>query len=169
VRITRFPSITETQFYGCVSAFVDSLTGELNAATIALRRLTGRGKGGAFAFEMTLDTHRYGALIVLDRWSTLVTAFGPQLLLPRRPEIVTQAAGRVQAAEEILNRANLMVDASKSYDEGVVEACVTAFQAVSGVFSEERAEAEQSAQLGPMLSDEYKEARQLFLQDLAAR
>jgi hypothetical protein len=169
VRITRFPSITETQFYGCVSAFIDSLTGELNAATIALRRLTGRGKGGAFAFEMTLDTHRYGALIVLDRWSTLVTAFGPQLLLPRRADIVAQAAQRVQAAEEILNRANLIVDASKSYDEGVVEACVMAFQTVAGIFAEERADAEQAASLGPMLPEEYKEARQIFLQDLAAR
>ncbi len=169
MRITRFPSITETQFYGCVSAFVDSLTGELNAATIALRRLTGRGKGGAFAFEMTLDTHRYGALIVLDRWSTLVAAFGPQLKLPRRPEIVAQAAARVQAAEEILSRANMMVDAAPAYDEAVVEACGMAFQTVSGIFSEERAEAEQAATLGPMLPDEYKESRQLFLQDLAAR
>ena len=169
MRITRFPSITETQFYGCVSAFVDALTGELNAATIALRRLTGRGKGGAFAFEMTLDTHRYGALIVLDRWSTLVAAFAPQLLLPRRAEIAAQAAERVKAAEEILNRANLMVDAASGYDEGVVEACVMAFQTVSGIFSEERAEAEQAATLGPMLPEEYKEARQIFLQDLAAR
>jgi hypothetical protein len=169
VRITRFPSITEAQFYGCVSAFIDSLTGELNAATSALRRLTGRGKGSAFAFEMTLDTHRYGALIVLDRWTTLVTAFGPQLTLPRRADIVGQAAERVKAAEEILTRANMMVDAASSYDEGVVEACVVAFQTVSGIFTEERTDAEQAGKLGPMLPEEYKEARQIFLQDLAAR
>ena len=169
MRITRFPSITENQFYGCVSAFIDSLTGELNAAASALRRLTGRGKGGAFAFEMTLDTHRYGALIVLDRWSTLVAAFGPQLSLPRRADIVGQAADRVKAAEEILNRANMIVDAAANYDEGVVEACAMAFQAVSGIFAEERGEAEQSAKLGPMLPEEYKEARQIFLHDLAAR
>jgi len=67
LRITRFPSITEPQFFGCVSAFVDSLAGELNSASIALRRLEGQSKGSAFAYEMTLDTHRYGALIVLDR------------------------------------------------------------------------------------------------------
>ena len=72
LRITRYPNISEPQFFGCVSAFVDSLSGELNAATMSLRRLAGSRKGSAFAYEMTLDTHRYGALIVLDRWSTLV-------------------------------------------------------------------------------------------------
>ena len=79
MRITRYPHISEPQFFGCVSAFVDSLSGELNAATMSLRRLAGSRKGSAFAYEMTLDTHRYGALIVLDRWSTLVGAFGPHL------------------------------------------------------------------------------------------
>ena len=71
MRITRYPNINEPQFFGCVAAFVDSLSGELNAASLALRRLEGQGKGRAFAFEMTLDQHRYGALIVLDRWSTV--------------------------------------------------------------------------------------------------
>ena len=33
MRITRYPSISEAQFFGCVSAFVDSLSGELNAET----------------------------------------------------------------------------------------------------------------------------------------
>jgi hypothetical protein len=148
---------------------VDSLTGELNAATIALRRLTGRPKGAAFAFEMTLDNHRYGALIVLDRWSNLVAAFGPQLTLSRRPEILSHAQERVHAAEEILSRANAMVDAAPNYDEAVVEACAIAFQTVSGIFAEERTDAEQAAQLGPMLADEYKETRRIFLEDLAAR
>jgi hypothetical protein len=44
-----------------------------------------------------------------------------------------------------------------------------AWQAVEGIFKEERGEAEQSAKLGAMLPDDYKEARQIFLQDLAAR
>ena len=44
-----------------------------------------------------------------------------------------------------------------------------AWQSVSGIFAEERAEADRSAKLGPMLPDDYKEARQIFLQDLAAR
>src|ERR1700722_9338896 len=90
LRITRYPSISTEQFLGCVAAFVDSFTGELNAAASALRRLEGRSKGSAFAYEMTLDNHRYGALIVLDRWSTLTTAFGPHLAHP----IADSARGR---------------------------------------------------------------------------
>ena len=169
MRITRYPSIGEAQFFGCVSAFVDSLSGELSAAALSLGRLAGNRKGSAFAYEMTLDTHRYGALIVLDRWSALVVAFGPHLEIGRHPDIVGRAAERVRAAEDILGRANMLLDAAPAYSEEVVEACVTAFQAVNGVFAEERAEAEQSGRLGPMLSKEYKEARRIFLEDLAAR
>ena len=91
MRISRFPSLTEAQFFGCTSAFVDSLSGELNAASMALRRLEGKSKGSAFAYEMTFDTHRYGALIVIDRWSALVSAFGPHLELSRRRAIISSA------------------------------------------------------------------------------
>ena len=118
---------------------------------------------------MTLDTHRYGALIVLDRWSTLVGAFGPHLEIGRRADIIGRADVRVRAAEEILGRANLLVDAAPAYSKDVVEACVVAFQAVDGVFAEERTEAEQSGRLGPMLPEEYRDARRIFLEDLAAR
>lgn len=169
MRITRYPNISEAQFFGCVSAFVDSLSGELNAATMALRRLAGSRKGSAFAFEMTLDTHRYGALIVLDRWSTLVAAFGPHLEIGRHPEIIARAGERVRAAEEIVGRANMLVDAAATYSPAVVEACGMAFQSVDGIFAEERAEAAQSGRLGPMLPEEYKDARRIFLEDLAAR
>ena len=169
MRITRYPNISEPQFFGCVAAFVDSLSGELNAAIMSLRRLAGARKGSAFAYEMTLDTHRYGALIVLDRWSTLVGAFVPHLKIGRHADIIGCAAERVRAAEDILGRANLMLDAAPAYTEDVVEACVAAFQAVNGVFAEERTEAEQSGRLGPMLSEEFKEARRIFLEDLAAR
>jgi len=169
LRITRFPSITEPQFFGCVAAFVDSLSGELNSAAMALRRLEGKGKGAAFAYEMTLDTHRYGALIVLDRWSTLVGSFGPHLHLSRRQEIVGQAPVRVQAAENILVRANNLIDSSERYSPEVVEACLMAFQSLTTAFTEEREEAAQSAKLGPMLPEEYKDARRIFLEDLAAR
>jgi len=169
LRITRYPHIGEPRFFGCVSAFVDSLSGELNAATMSLRRLAGSRKGSAFAYEMTLDMHRYGAMIVLDRWSTLVGAFGPHLEIGRHADIIGRADVRVRAAEEILGRANLLVDAAPAYSEDVVEACVMAFQSVDGVFAEERAEAEQSARLGPMLPEEYKDARRIFLEDLAAR
>jgi hypothetical protein len=169
LRITRYPNINEPQFFGCVAAFVDSLSGELNAASLALRRLEGQGKGRAFAFEMTLDQHRYGALIVLDRWSTVASAFGPHIELSRGATILSEAADRVRAAEEIAARANAVLDAADSYSPEVVEACLMAWQSVSGLFAEERAEAEQSSKLGPMLPDDYKEARQIFLQDLAAR
>jgi hypothetical protein len=169
LRITRYPNISESQFYGCVAAFVDSLSGELNAATAALRRLTGSKKGGAFAFEMNFDTHRYAALIVIDRWSTLLNAFGPHLMLTRRRDILDRGTERVHAAEEILTRGNALVDAAGSYSEEVVEACAVAFQSVINVFEEERAEAEQSAKLGPMLPEEYRDARRIFLEDLAAR
>jgi hypothetical protein len=169
LRTTRFPSITEEQFLGCTSAFVDSLSGELNAASIALRRLEGKAKGSAFAYEMTLDSHRYGALIVLDRWASLIRAFGPHLKLQQRQSIVQAAPERIAAGEQILNRANQLLDAADRYSTAVVEACLMAFQSLDGIFREERQAAEQSARLGPMLSSEYREARQIFLEDLASR
>ena len=55
------------------------------------------------------------------------------------------------------------------YSRDVVEACVLAFQSLSTTFAEERQAASQSAQLGPMLPEEFKEARGIFLHDLAAR
>jgi hypothetical protein len=169
LRITRYPSLTEPQFFGCVAAFVDSLTGELNAASMALRRLENRGKGAAFAFEMTLDQHRYGALIVLDRWSTVTGTFGPHLSLSRHPGIVAAAAERLRAGEQILSRANLLIDASDSYSAAIVEACLMAWQSLGTIFREERSEVENSAKLGPMLPEDYRDARRIFLEDLAAR
>jgi hypothetical protein len=165
LRITRYPSISADQFLGCVAAFVDSFTGELNAAAAALRRLEGKSKGSAFAYEMTLDTHRYGALIVLDRWSTLTTAFGPHLAHP----IVENARGRVESAEQVLGRVNQVIDTAGLYATEVVEACLMAFQSLSAIFNEERATAEQNSKLGPMLSEDYTSARRIFLEDLAAR
>jgi hypothetical protein len=165
LRITRFPSLSEQQYLGCTSAFVDSLSGELNSATLSLRRLEGRGKGSAFAYEMALDSHRYGALIVLDRWSSLAQAFGAHLQSP----IAAQAPERVSAAETLLARANGVLDAAEAYTREVVEACVLAFQSAQGVFDEERRQSEQSAALGPMLPEDYREARRIFLEDLAAR
>jgi hypothetical protein len=169
VRITRYPSISEDQFFGCVSAFVDSLEGELNAAAGSLRRLENKGKGDAFAYEMTLDTHRYGALIVLDRWATVAGTFGPHLELTHDREIVESASERVKAAEFILNKANGLVDASESYSTAVVEACIAAFHALRVTFLQERTAAERASKLGPMLPGEYTSARRIFLEDLAAR
>lgn len=169
MRITRFPSISEPQFLGCVAAFVDSLTGELNSAMIALKRLEGKSKGAAFAYEMTLDTHRYGALIVLDRWFSVAGTFGPHVQLSQRESLISEAQARVKSAEEVLTRLNQLIDAAGAYSTEIVEAAGLAFQSVTATFAEERAAAAQSARLGPMLSDEYREARQIFLEDLAAR
>lgn len=169
MRIIRFPSISEHQFLGCTAAFVDSFFGELHSAAIALRRLEGKSKGDAFAFEMELDTRRYGALIVLDRWSSLVGTFGPHLQLSTRPAIIEEAPERIAGAEQILNRVNQLIDAAESYRPDLVEVCVTAFQTLKTTFTDERAAAEQWAQLGPMQPEEYREARRIFLEDLAAR
>jgi hypothetical protein len=169
VRIIHYPSIDESQFFGCVAAFTDSLEGELNAAAAALRRLEGRSKGAAFAFEMALDRHRYGAQIVLDRWLRLVETFGGHLSLARRPEIVSQAGPRVASASNVLERANHLIDGAESYSSEVVEACLLAFRTMEGTFAEEFGEAAQSAKLGPMLPEDYTSARRIFAEDLAAR
>jgi hypothetical protein len=148
---------------------VDSLSGELNAASLALRQLEGRSKGSAFAYEMKLDTHRYGALIVIDRWSTLAAAFAAHLQLPKRQTMLAEAGSRARAAEQLLGRVNQVIDASGAYSTEIVEAALFAFQSAAGVFEEERTDAEESAKLGPMLPADYREARGIFLEDLAAR
>jgi hypothetical protein len=165
VHITRFTSLTPQQFLGCVAAFADALTGELNAAASALRRLEGKTKGSAFAYEMTLDTHRYGALIVLDRWLALAAAFGAHLQHP----IANAAPERVEGAERILTMTNQLIDSAGGYSEAVVEAALIAFQTVSGTFGDERKSAGDNAKLGPMLSEDYVSARRIFGEDLAAR
>ena len=169
MQITRYASLSEPQFLGCVSAFADSLSGELNSAAMYLRKLEGQAKGAGFAYEMSLDRHRYGALTVLDRWGAFVAAFGPHLTLSRYPAIVAEAPARVRTAESTLELANRLVDAADRYSSDVVEACVLAFQSLATTFAEERQAAAQSAQLGPMLPDDFRQARGIFLQDLAAR
>jgi len=169
LRITRFLSLTESQFRGCISAFVDSLSGELNGAAMYLRKLENQPKGAAFAYEMSLDTHRYGALVVLDRWATLIDAFGADPALERDREIIELAPARVQTAENILGRANQLIDAACQYTPELVSACVMALQSIDVTFADERKAAEQSSQLGPMLPEDYRQARGIFLEDLAAR
>jgi hypothetical protein len=169
VQITRHPSLTEPQFLGCASAFVDALSGELNAAAMYLRKVEGRPKGASFAYEMSLDRHRYGALTVLDRWAALVRAFGAHLKISRYQTIIDEAPARVRTAEEILVRANEVIDAAADYSSDVVAACLLAFQSLTTTFEEERRSAEQSALLGPLLPEEFKQARAMFVQDLAAR
>jgi hypothetical protein len=169
LQITRFPHLSEPQFLGCTTAFVDSLFGELNSAAMYLRKLEGQPKGSAFAYEMSLDTHRYGALLVLDRWAALVRAFGGHLQLSRHPDILAETAGRVQTAENILARVNQVIDAASQYTGDLVNGCTLALQSLSTTFAEERQAAEEISRLGPMLPEDYHQARRVFLEDLAAR
>lgn len=169
MQITRYTNLNEDQFLGCISAFVDSLFGQLNAAAMYIRKLQGEPKGSAFAFEMALDTHRYGALLVLDRWAELVHAFGPHLSVGNRQSIIDEAPLRVQTAENILGRANQILDRAPQYSNEIVEACNMAFQSLRTTFRDEQASADQSASLGPMLPEDFKKARRIFLEDLAAR
>jgi hypothetical protein len=109
---------------------------------------------------------------VLDRWAALVQAFGPHLQLTRYPAIVTETPARVQAAEDVLGRANQVIDAAAQYSSEVVAACVLAFQSLAATFEEESKAAEQSAQLGPILGappDDFEQARSIFARDLATR
>jgi hypothetical protein len=169
VRITRLTSLSEPQFFGCVAAFADSLSGELNSAVAALRRLEGRAKGSAFAFEMALDRHRYGVSIVLDRWGTLLSAFGPHLPFPRAQEILETSAGRIRSAETVMENANRLIDGADRYTPDVLAGYQLALQTVEGFFGAERRAADQDATLGPMLPDEYTATRRIFLEDLAQR
>ena len=169
MQITRYPNLTEAQFQGCLSAFVDSLSGELNGAAMYLRKLENQPKGAAFAYEMSLDAHRYGALMVLDRWATMIDAFGADPSLDHNRDVIEQAPARVQTAENILGRANALIDATEWYTPEVTNACLMALQSLSTTFAEERKTAEQFAQLGPLIPEDYRQARRIFLEDLAAR
>ncbi len=169
MQITRFPHLSEHQLLGCASAFVDSWAGELNATVLELKRLEGRAKGTAFLYEMSLDQHRYGALLVLERWEHLVQAFGGHVTFSRYSGLIEEAPQRVDAAREILNRLNHLIDGAEAYTSDVVGACVVAAQSLQATFAEEQRVAKDLGQLGPLLPDEYREARSIFLQDLAAR
>lgn len=169
MQITRFLSLSETQLLGCAGAFVDSLSGELNSAAINLKKLEGQAKGAAFAYEMALDTHRYGALVVLDRWASLAHTYGLHVAETKHAALFQEAAGRVQSAENLLGRTNDVIDAAQIYGGELVSACLLAWRGVAGIFAEESATAAEMAKLGPMLPEEYRSARRIFLQDLAAR
>ena len=169
MQITRYASLSEQQFLGCVSAFADSLTGELNSAAMFLRKLAGQPKGAAFAYEMSLDRHRYGALTVLDRWAPWPPPLDRMSAQPVSGDRRGDSRPGCDSAEGILENANRVIDAAESYGNDLVEVCLLAFQSLAVTFAEEAESAGQSAKLGPMLPEEYKQARAIFLQDLAAR
>jgi quinol monooxygenase YgiN len=166
LQILRFPSLSETQFLGCGSAFVDSLNGHTSSALLNLRKLEGRQKGAAFSFEMQMDKDRYGALIVLERWADCVNAFGPHLRLNQFQAVIDEAPARVLTAENLIGRTNRLIDASQTYSQELIAACAMAYETVRLTFAQE---AEASASLGALAPPEFLEARRLFLADLAAR
>lgn len=173
MHILRHPSLTEPQYAGCVAAFIDSLTGELNAAAAYLKRLEGAAKGAGFTHEIGLDRGRYGALMVLDRWRDLNAAFGPHLRPtvsdPVLGELIDEAGPRVAQSRTILKRTNAILDAAAVYSSEVVEAALLGFQQVVRTFRQESEFSEKASRLGPLTPEEQKSARALFLADLAQR
>jgi hypothetical protein len=167
LQITRYPSLSEQQFLGCLAAFVDALNGELNGVMGSLRRLEGRRKGAAFAYEIELDKRRYGAILTLDRWAELVRAYGAHA--DYRRELFAEGPGRVKSSEEVLGRANQVLDACETYAADVIAGVGLAVDSIMRTFSDERAAAEQTLTLGPMLPAEFHDARRVFGADLAAR
>jgi hypothetical protein len=169
LQITRYLSLNEPQFLGCLSAFIDTLSGELNGMMTYLRRLEGKRKGTAFAFEMQMDKHRYGSLIVLDRWAHFARSFAPHTELGAKQPMLDQAAERVQSAQEVIERSNRVLDDADFYSAAMVEACGLALATVELTFRDEKEAAEKVASLWPMLSEEYKQFRSVFLSDLSDR
>jgi hypothetical protein len=167
LQITRYPSLSEQQFLGCVAAFVEALSGELNGVMASLRRLEGRGKGAAFAFEIELDKRRYGAILALDRWGELVRAYGEHADYQRG--LFAEGPGRVESSERVLVRVNEVLDACESYGAEVMAGVGLAVDSVMRTFGEEREVAEKTLTLGPLLAAEFHEARRVFAWDLAAR
>jgi hypothetical protein len=169
MRILRYPALSEAEFLGCVCAFSDSLTSSLEGMKTFLARLESQPKGAAFAFEMQLDSHRYGAMLVLERWGDFVHHFGAHLAGVKHPAIVHEAPGRVQTAENLLQRTNRLIDSAEQYTPELRHAVDQAIAAILRTFAEERAVAQEMAGLGPMLSDDFRQARRIFLADLAQR
>jgi len=92
--------------------------------------------------------HRYGALIVLERWGALVASFGPHLAETRSAALVETAAERTEAAENILLAVNALLDEADRYDGTTIEACRAAFDSAMSLFAAERADADEAAKLG---------------------
>ena len=169
MQITRFLSLDENQFLGCLSAFTDTLSGELNSALAYLRRMENRRKGAAFAFEMQLDKHRYGAMIVLERWTDFTRAFAGHVQLGRHQHLFDQAPQRVTQSQRILEQSNQLIDNADTYATEIIEACAMAYRTIEFTFQEERKAADQTVALGPLLPEEFKEYRRVFLTDLSER
>ncbi len=168
MQITRYTSLNDRQLLGCASAFIDALFGSLNSAIMYLRKLEGQPKGAAFAFEMSLDQGRYGAMLILERWLEFANTFSPHAV-GTHASLLADASRRVVTAGDLLERTNRVLDAATVYSPDVVAACAEGYRALQITFDEEHAAVEREVKLGPMLSEDFKEYRRVFLGDLAAR
>lgn len=169
MRILRYPTLSEAECLGCVSAFVDSLSSAIEGMLTFVRRLQGQPKGAAFAFEMQLDSHRYGIMLILERWGELLHHFGPHLHNLKDPSILHDAPQRIQMSENLLVHTNRLIDATELYTPELLHAAEQACQTIVRTFSHERSAAEQMLNLGPLQPAAFGEARRIFLADLAAR
>ncbi|MBM3735194.1 MAG: hypothetical protein FJW39_05345 [Acidobacteria bacterium] len=163
------PGLSEPEFMGCVSAFVDSLWNSLDGTAQALARLESRPKGAAFLFEMQLDQQRYGAVMILDRWERVALEFGPHVTLSRHQGVLEGGAGRIAPARDLLNRLNQLIDAGDRYTPELLAAAEMTFASIRSTFEAEHKAAIGMENLGPMLPEEYTAARRMFQADLAAR
>ena len=169
MRILRYPTLSEAEFMACVSAFSDSLTSALEGTKAFLGRLQAQPKGAAFAFEMQLDVQRYGVMLILERWGEFVNHFGPHMDTLKYPAMVQEAPLRVQTAENLMIRTNRLIDAATQYTPELEYAVEHALATIVRTFQEEQSAASEMTALGPMLPDEFREARRVFLADLAQR
>ncbi len=168
MQMLRFPEIAEAEFSGCLTAFVDALWAALEGVTLSLDRLRDRSKGSAFLFEMQMDQHRYGVLLVLERWTRLVDRFGAAA--PAAAEdAVAHAAARSATAAGLMEKLNHLIDGSERYSAEIAAAAAMTFGAIRSEFAAEHLLADRNEKLGPMLPEEYQRAKAVFRSDLLAR
>lgn len=169
MQIQRFLSLNELQLLGCASAFLDALDSEMQSALSYLRRLEDTMKGRAFGFEMQMDKHRYGALIVLERWAEFASAFAGTATVGGYQPMLTDARARVTGAVKLLETVNRTIDAAEVYSGDIVEACAMAFHAVEMTFKEEREAVQRVQVLEAAIPEDYRHYRSVFAGDLAVR
>jgi hypothetical protein len=169
LQIRRFLSLNEPQFLGCTSAFLDALDSEMQSAQAYLQRLVNQSKGRAFGFEMQLDKHRYGSLIVLERWAEFGSAFASTGMLGELQPLLEQARARATSAAGLIEKMNAMVDAADFYSPELIEACGMTFHAVGNIFRDEREAVQRLHALGAEPPEDFRHYRSVFTGDLAVR
>lgn len=148
---------------------MDALDSEMRSALSYLQRLEDTMKGRAFGFEMQLDKHRYGALIVLERWAEFAASYAGTATVGGYQAMLTDARTRVNGAVKLLETVNRTIDAAEVYSGDIVEACGMAFHAVETTFQEEREAVQRVQALEAAIPEDYRHYRSVFAGDLAVR